>query len=158
MWRPVEGNWYIVFSATGTWTVTQWGLPRDVPVPADYDGDGETDLAVWRPVEGNWYIVFSATGTWTRTQWGLPGDAGVRLRRRWQDGPRRLAPGRGWQRTAIFPIASFWRILIVALLKSKHEPRISAVNRINAVGETRDHIVFDYGCFQAFRDKTTLQK
>jgi hypothetical protein len=45
-----------------------------------------------------------------------------------------------------------------ALLKSKHEPRISDVNRINAVGETRDHIVFDHGCFQAFRDKTTLQK
>ena len=59
---------------------------------------------------------------------------------------------------AIFPIASFWRIPIVALLKSKHEPRISDVNRINAVGETRDHIVFDHGCFQAFRDKTTLQK
>jgi hypothetical protein len=74
VWRPVEGNWYIVFSSTGTWTVTQWGLPGDIPVPADYDGDGETDFAVWRPAEGNWYIVFSATGTWTRTQWGLPGD------------------------------------------------------------------------------------
>src|SRR5215475_4223836 len=39
---------------------------------------------------------------------------------------------------------------IVAWLKSKHEPRISDVNRINAVGETRDHIVFDHGCFRAF--------
>jgi hypothetical protein len=44
------------------------------------------------------------------------------------------------------------------LLKSKHEFRISNVNRINTVGETRDHIVFDHSCFQAFRDKTTLQK
>jgi hypothetical protein len=77
VWRPVEGNWYIVFSATGTWTRTQWGLPGDVPVPGDFDADGETDLAVWRPVEGNWYIVFSSTGTWTVTQWGLPGDIPV---------------------------------------------------------------------------------
>ena len=32
VWRPVEGNWYIVFSSTGTWTVIQWGLPGDMPL------------------------------------------------------------------------------------------------------------------------------
>src|SRR6516162_2017913 len=59
---------------------------------------------------------------------------------------------------AIFPIDSLWRLPRVALLKSKHEYRISNGNRINMVGGTRDHIVFDPGCFQAFRAKTTLQK
>ena len=50
------------------------GTPPVRSISGDFDGDGETDLAVWRPAEGNWYIVFSATGTWTVLQWGLPGD------------------------------------------------------------------------------------
>jgi len=29
--------------------------------------------------------------------------------------------------------------------------------KINTVVAVRDHVVFDHGCFQAFRDKTTLQ-
>jgi hypothetical protein len=77
IWRPSQGNWYVINSSTNTSIVYQWGLQGDIPVPGDYDGDGKTDLAVWRPVEGNWYIVFSSTGMQAVAQWGLPDDIPV---------------------------------------------------------------------------------
>lgn len=38
--------------------------------PADFDGDGETDLAVWRPADGNWHITRSETGQYSSMQFG----------------------------------------------------------------------------------------
>ena len=32
VWRPSEGNWYIIDSATGATSVHQWGLLGDIPV------------------------------------------------------------------------------------------------------------------------------
>jgi FG-GAP-like repeat len=77
VWRPSEGNWYIIDSSTGARRVQQWGLGGDIPVPGDYDGDGRTDFAVWRPSEGNWYIIDSSTGARRVQQWGLGGDIPV---------------------------------------------------------------------------------
>ena len=46
----------------GSFSAVEWGLPGDVRVPADYDGDGIKDIAVWRPSNGNWYVLRSSDG------------------------------------------------------------------------------------------------
>jgi hypothetical protein len=71
VWR--QGTWFTL-SSNGNSYNRGWGLPGDIPVPGDYDGDGQIDFAVWRPSEGNWYIIESSTGA-TRTQgFGVQGD------------------------------------------------------------------------------------
>jgi cytochrome c peroxidase len=77
VWRPTDGNWYVIKSSDGAATVQQLGGSGDIPVPGDYDGDGKTDVAVWRPTDGNWYIVNSATGSASVKQWGGNGDIPV---------------------------------------------------------------------------------
>ena len=51
-----------------------FGLPNSVPVSADYDGDGKTDLAVYQPSSGEWMILNSSTGKTTTYMLGQPGD------------------------------------------------------------------------------------
>ena len=57
--------------------ITQWGMPGDIPVPGDYDGDGKTDFAIWRPSTGQWWIFRSSDEVVVTKQWGVAGDIPV---------------------------------------------------------------------------------
>jgi hypothetical protein len=88
VFRPAFGNWYVRTLSHGYSSITpdyspvyQWGLPDDIPMAGDFDGDGKADLAVWRPSDGTWYIRYSSLdyslATFSQFQWGLPGDVPV---------------------------------------------------------------------------------
>jgi len=88
VYRPAEGVWY-TRDRVGTVILKQWGLPGDIPVPADYDGDGRQDWAVWRPgaaATSGFYVLpssgrcptpMSPYGSGCAIQWGLDGDIPV---------------------------------------------------------------------------------
>jgi hypothetical protein len=48
-------------------------------IPADYDGDGKTEVAIYRPATGIWYILNSSTnfGNYASYQWGVSTDTPV---------------------------------------------------------------------------------
>jgi hypothetical protein len=83
VYRPSIGQWLAndanstkPFDRPPDYSV-QLGLPTDIPVAQDYDGDGQTDPAVFRPSSGEWFFIPSSTGVRRVVQWGLPGDIPV---------------------------------------------------------------------------------
>jgi hypothetical protein len=93
---PVAGSWgsfngpgtndYAVWRANadhGHGTLFVWGvenrsvgLPGDIPVMFDIDGDHKAEFAVFRPTNGTWYYG-QVYGPLTAVQWGAPGDVPV---------------------------------------------------------------------------------
>src|SRR6185503_17824541 len=81
VYRPcahTNGCYWYILTSTSNYTsslVFTWGLATDIPVPADYDGDGKADIAVYRPSTGGWFLMLSATGYSTTGQyWGASDD------------------------------------------------------------------------------------
>jgi YD repeat-containing protein len=68
VWRPTNGTWHLLRSTTGYNPAMRWLFAwggageDDVPMPADYDGDGQADPAVWRGTTGVWYVLKSTGG------------------------------------------------------------------------------------------------
>lgn len=74
IYRPSNGEWWILKSATGENNVFRFGLSSDRIVPADYTGDGKTDIAVWRPSTGEWFIMRSEDYSYYSYPLGLSTD------------------------------------------------------------------------------------
>jgi hypothetical protein len=73
VWRP-NADVYLV---PGGGAPLFAGSPGDVPVPADYDGDGQTDAATWTPATATWKIRYSTDGSVQTRQFGSPADQPV---------------------------------------------------------------------------------
>jgi large repetitive protein len=65
---PGASEWFILGSRSGPLRFQFGKAGDDVPVPADYDGDGKADLAVFRPASdlvpgsAQWFVAFSGGG------------------------------------------------------------------------------------------------
>ena len=67
----------IGWTVAGTLHTFQFGLASDLKVPADFDGDGKTDIAIFRPGENLWVIAQSSDGKIVYRTWGTAGDIPV---------------------------------------------------------------------------------
>jgi hypothetical protein len=94
VYRKSTGMWYVLYSKGGyvNYSSVKCGLDTkalpagyvwdgvpDLPVAADYDGDGRADISIFRNATGYWYAMLSSTGSraWLTVKWGMSGDVPV---------------------------------------------------------------------------------
>ncbi len=75
VFRPSNGVWYRLNSQNNSFNAIQFGLSQDKLAPADYDGDGRTDIAIFR--DGVWYIINSGNSSVRIEQFGIQNDIPV---------------------------------------------------------------------------------
>lgn len=74
VFRPSNGTWYL----QGLNAVPlAFGQAGDVPVSADFNGDGTDEYAVFRPSTGTWYILDTIANQYQAIQFGMNGDQPV---------------------------------------------------------------------------------
>jgi hypothetical protein len=71
VFRPSNNTWYLL-NDSGGFTGVAFGTSSDKLVPADYDGDGKTDIAVYRGRTWSWR--YSSTGIAYSLDFGEPTD------------------------------------------------------------------------------------
>ena len=66
--------WYVLTTGAplDRLVATRWGTADSIPVPADYDGDGKTDIAIWQ--DGSFVILRSSDAKEERIPWGSAND------------------------------------------------------------------------------------
>ena len=84
VWRASTGTWYWLTSSSqydyAAARSKQWGDQSlgDVPIAADFDGDGRADLVVWRASTGMWFWLRSSANYAYASEgmlvWGTAGD------------------------------------------------------------------------------------
>jgi len=153
-WTDTNGNWHIYLSKPldikttryGTepyrYLSISWGITDMVAVPADYDGDGATDIGTFDPNNGTWHLLFSKGGfnaakallrdhtSGASFSWGQKGDVLVPADYN-GDGKTEIAVWRQTQRTE--DDSAEWRVRYLADADGKKRK-----NRTFFFGKTGD--------------------
>lgn len=72
LYRASNGGWYVLKSSDNSFFGTTFGQNEDKPAPADFDGDGRTDVSVFR--QGNWYRLNSSNNSFSAVSFGIAED------------------------------------------------------------------------------------
>ncbi len=75
VFRPSSGTWFIQPNGAGNASGVNFGISTDKLQPADYNGDGKTDIGIFR--SGVWYWIRSSDNTVQGYQWGTANDIPV---------------------------------------------------------------------------------
>ena len=91
VYRPSTGQWFLDRNGNRKKDncgqdecASSFGLPDDLPVVGDWDGNGKDKIGVFRPTTGEWLLDFNGNETWDGCEvdvclgpFGLPGDLPV---------------------------------------------------------------------------------